>query len=285
MRMRPQGIFALASTVTSALFNVTAAVAPQWIHDHMKPYVIPLWVLTLGLWCWFLYERDREKAATPEHAPHSPPSANTNTNINTVSPVFNLGYGATVLPGPKSSSNEEMLPKLNFLRCHPQIIRSDKFNHEGDMQDHRMLLLAVENVLPELHRPYRDAHRLSTTLEFYLGDASIAKISRAHWHNEANSQLDIYVGKQAQIVLGELRGEFWVCFDNTLPPGLNPEEAALWAFSPQSIRQVKVPFLRYDGIIVDVIGFSNELKRVLLKGRFKITRYTDVVAGVQEIVR
>lgn len=228
MPMRPQGIAALATTVTSAIFNVTTVVGSDWIHSYLRPYVWPLWVTSLVLWIWFLVARARESSGL--HSPPLAPGNGSNTNSNVVSPniqvnpTINLG-AVDVQPRQRDESPRADDSAASQLRLRQDGIDIVRLKYEpdegrwirGDDNDREGLLIWIANDHAPIGQPNYTAKKLKALIQFRSETAYRAAVSRAYWLEAYCNQIDLDVGGRRAIIVGIDAGDAWHAYENGVP--------------------------------------------------------------------
>jgi hypothetical protein len=217
MRMRPQGIAALATTVTSAIFNVTTVVGSDWIHLYLRPYVWPLWATSALLWIWFWVARVKESTGADPHPLASGNGSNTNRNVVSpnispniqVSPTFNIGaaeaqpHERTEVPRANDSVSKQLrlrqdgvdIARLKYEPDEGRWVRGDDSNREG-------LLIWIANDHAPIGQPNYTAKKLKALIQFRSETAYRAAVSRAYWLETYCNQIDLDVGDRRAVVVG-----------------------------------------------------------------------------------
>lgn len=293
MGMRAPAIATLASTVTSAIFNVTTTVGSDWMHKHLKPYVWPLWGITIIIWIWFLMARAKESGsqqdqqATPgKIAGNITGGDNTGHQYSSSGNMHVHHHAPDLTPRPtKAETPPLLLPNLKLGGCRTEMADLSHFADFGGKSRRLLYVIEVENVLPDGDGPIVIARGLSVDLRFTGAYGIQGHVSRAFWYEKSFNQVDLGGGKECSFIVGEIAAGSWVCHDNCLDRLMTYEESQLAVLEggTNEGRSVKIPIVHGIPITVEIKIFSNRLERVLLDGQYRIIPVTKDVARMERV--
>jgi hypothetical protein len=273
-------ISALASVVTSAVFQVTIQVRDGWIRSHLPPFMPYLWALCGALWlCWVIAKIvSRQSEAAPIPLPGNSAGRDNlgqqiiaGRDVYVHSPVERHAEGRRDVP-----SGANPLPSL---RCSARWIdavyevspgRWIKLPGPSSFAE-KMAVAIFENPSAPKEQVGIPLKQIEANLKFYSSVENVT-VNAAYWLESDNSLMDIPAGHERTIILGHFEGdarEKFISYENryTVPDR-----------SRRPVRQLgdPIPIVAAHNIRVDVTLIDRN-HRTVEKATIEIALMTQTI--------
>jgi hypothetical protein len=215
---------AAGATVTSAAFQLSTVVWPDWIKHHTG-IVIALWIAAAALWLWWLISHMMTSGHRTEMAAMGP-VASINapiTNTNQANPIFSPTFINNNVPPPAPQPPptpapvrlEHLLdPNVTISSLHDRLVSNNNHIFTFDMTGLPTLTALVENREADLGVGL--ARNLVAIIRFSRDDRQIASIQRAFWMGRIENSIDLDIGQSCELVIGQILKGVWFYYDNPL---------------------------------------------------------------------
>jgi hypothetical protein len=212
----PIFIAAVASAMTSAVFQIAIVVSDGWIRSHLPPFMLYLWALCVALWLLWGIAKIVSKQSS-EHA-QIPLPGNSAGRDNFGQQII-AGRDVYVHPPAEkraesrgdSPSGPSPLPSL---KCHARWI--DAF-YEVSLGhwiklpvrspfSETMAVATFENPPAPKDQAGIPLKQVEANLKFY-GPVENVTVSTAYWLESDNNLMNISAGHESTVILGHFEGD------------------------------------------------------------------------------
>ncbi|HEY1580140.1 MAG TPA: hypothetical protein VGF82_24000 [Terracidiphilus sp.] len=216
---------AAGATVTSAAFQLSTVVWPDWIKHHTG-VVWALWAIAAVLWLWWMISHSltsRHRVETAAAGPVASVNAPVTNQANPVyAPTFINNNNVPTSQSPPVPApfrlDHPLDPNISIPSVYRGVVSHNEHIFKSDTIGLPTVTVLVEN--REANIGVGIACNLIAIVRFTRDDKPIASIQRAFWIGHLENCINLDIGQSCEVVIGQILHGVWFYYDNPRQQGL-----------------------------------------------------------------